>query len=277
MGKTKLFQHFVSQLHQLKGAPSFQSEIDRFLEVLRETDLPESMTNEKMAQIIDPVTQKEFLEFGEKGLQFSSQASELQKEIYFDFDEDPSYSRPNTRGKNDLLLKAIGFKNQPLRVLDLTAGLLRDSVFMAQSGCQVTSLERNFSLYLCLAWGIQRSESTVFQNINLLHRSAQEFLKTQNLIPYDVIYYDPMYPESKSAALPKKEIQFLRDLIGEDLDRDAVLQMILTSNVRSRVVMKRHPQDKMKKEKQKDYPGQQVVLFEGKAVVFEVFLPKTIS
>lgn len=274
MEKKKIFQHFVSQLHQLKGASSFQSEIDRFVEALKETDLPETMSEQKIALMIDPSTKKEILEFGEKGLQFSAEASSLQHALLFDFDEDSSYSRPNNRGKNDLLLKAIGYKNQPLRVLDLTAGLLRDSVFMAQAGCQVTSLERNFLLYLCLAWGMSRAEARVMQNIHLLHRSAYEFLQSQNLIPYDVIYYDPMYPESKSTALPKKEIQFLRDYIGEDKDRDETLQLILKSNVRSRVVVKRHPQDKMKKEKLKMTTNQQVVNFEGKAVVFEVFLPK---
>ena len=274
MEKKKIFHHFISQLHQLKGASTFQSEIDRFIEVLRETDLPESMTEEQVQMIVDQTTKNERLEFGVNGLQFSAAVTSLQHELFFDFDNDPSYARSNPRGKNDLLLKAIGYKNQPLRVLDLTAGLLRDSIFMAQAGCQVTSLERNFLLYLCLTWGLMKTNSSTVQNINLLHRSAEEFVKSQNLLPYEVIYYDPMYPESKSTALPKKEIQFLRDYIGEDRDRDDVLKLILASAVRSRVVVKRHPQDKAKKDKsnEKIFPGWQAICFEGKAVVFDVYI-----
>ncbi|MFN7904830.1 MAG: class I SAM-dependent methyltransferase [Pseudobdellovibrionaceae bacterium] len=271
MAKTTQFQHLVSQIHQLKGAQSFQTQINQFVQILSETHFADSVTPEEIELL-----KSEKIYFSEKGLQFSASASRLDSEIYFDFDNDVSYARSNPRGKNDLLLKAIGFKNQPLRVLDLTAGLLRDAIFMAQAGCQVTSLERDFLLYLCLSWGIMKSESPCVQSLNLLHRTAQEFLKKQSLLHYDVIYYDPMYPETKSSALPKKEIQFLRDHIGEDKDRDEMIQFILASNIRSRIVFKRHPgeKNKIKKEKPLAVTNQQIVLFEGKSVVFEVYISK---
>lgn len=264
------FQHFVSQLHQLPGAAQCQIRIEEFVSLLSETDLQESVT---AAEVEALKSGKIF--FKDQGLRFSEHASPLQAEIAFDFDEDPSYSRSNMRGKNDLLLKAIGFKNHPLRVLDLTAGLLRDSVFMSQAGCQVTSLERNFLLYLCLAWGLMLAQADFTRNLNLLYRSASDFLRTRNLLYYDVIYYDPMYPEMKSTALPKKEIQFLRELIGEDTDRDETLELILKSNIKSRVVVKKHPAEKKNLKKLKEFPpaNQQLISFEGKAVLFEVYIP----
>ncbi len=54
----------------------------------------------------------------------------------------------------------------------------------------------------------------------------------------DVIYLDPMYPLRKRVtALPSKDMQILRALVGDDLDFDALF--VVARRFADRVVVKR--------------------------------------
>jgi 16S rRNA (guanine1516-N2)-methyltransferase len=54
----------------------------------------------------------------------------------------------------------------------------------------------------------------------------------------DVIYLDPMYPVCKKQVLPKKNIQFLRKLIG--INNDAQYLLHIAKNLaKQRIVIKR--------------------------------------
>jgi len=54
----------------------------------------------------------------------------------------------------------------------------------------------------------------------------------------EVIYYDPMYPAKNKTALPSKEMQILRELIGVNEEEPEIIQKALSLNVK-RVVVKR--------------------------------------
>lgn len=57
----------------------------------------------------------------------------------------------------------------------------------------------------------------------------------------DVIYYDPMYPEklgSKKSALPRKEMQIFKQIVGEDHDSFEFISWA-KSIAKERVVVKR--------------------------------------
>ncbi|NLF24366.1 MAG: class I SAM-dependent methyltransferase, partial [Deltaproteobacteria bacterium] len=81
----------------------------------------------------------------------------------------------------------------------------------------------------------------------------------------DVIYLDPMFPESKSSALNKQTMRFCRDVAGDDLDAGELLEAALETGCK-RVVVKRM----LKAPFLGDKPGTQSLL--GKANRFDLYL-----
>ncbi len=161
--------------------------------------------------------------------------------LEIDFDKNKvDYHRKNI-SKKDILIRAVGFKSSLWRVLDLTAGLGIDAVHLASMGCQVTSLERNPVLWFLLRQAQLRTQRSEIKAIRFLSKDANDFLQ-ENLLEisneFDVIYYDPMYPEKKKSALPRKEMQAFRSLVGADQDAEKVIQAGLESGIR-RFVIKR--------------------------------------
>ena len=77
------------------------------------------------------------------------------RKFSIDFNHDPlNYQKKKLSLKSELISRALGAGANGLRLLDLTAGLGIDAVFLAQLGFQVTAIERNPLIYLCLenAW-----------------------------------------------------------------------------------------------------------------------------
>jgi 16S rRNA (guanine1516-N2)-methyltransferase len=69
-------------------------------------------------------------------------------------------------------------------------------------------------------------------SLNVLSRLSQADLKKQSF------YFDPMFPETKKDALPKKEMQIFRELVGLDLDSVDVVKRAAEVKV-ARLVIKR--------------------------------------
>lgn len=138
--------------------------------------------------------------------------------------------------KNEAIAKAIGIKSaQALKVLDCTAGIGRDGYLLAHLGCDVTMLERSPVMAILLDDALKRSG---LPNLKLIYQDAIAYLCSHPEKIYDVIYLDPMFPEKKKAALVKKEMQILQQLVGRDLDSDKLFQEALKS-AKKRVVVKR--------------------------------------
>lgn len=150
-------------------------------------------------------------------------------------------------GKSQDLAKAIGVGRGRVpypHVLDATAGLGRDAFVLASLGCQVHMLERHPFLAALLEDALSRAQAhtdtrATAHRLNLEQRDAFDVLAgLQSDVPsYDVIYVDPMYPESNKKALPKKNMQVLRGLLGGD-DATGLLEHALASRV-PRIVIKR--------------------------------------
>lgn len=146
-------------------------------------------------------------------------------------------------GKGQLIAKAVGLKKYPHpSVLDVTAGLGKDAFVLACLGCSVTMVERSNIIAALLRDGLLRLEcdpSSAEINLNLIEQDAIEYLKTlcEKTHP-DIIYLDPMFPEREKSALVKKEMRFLKEIVGDDPDADQLLAVALTK-ARKRVVVKR--------------------------------------
>ena len=82
--------------------------------------------------------------------------------------------------------------------------------------------------------------------------------------PVDVIYLDPMFPGEGRTALPKRELQLLRELTGDD-DGGAQLLALARTRARRRVVVKR-PLHAPALAADVD------LCFKGRAVRFDVYL-----
>ncbi|MCH9636951.1 MAG: class I SAM-dependent methyltransferase [Candidatus Rickettsiella isopodorum] len=149
------------------------------------------------------------------------------------------------QNQKQLLAKAIGLKpNFKPVVLDATAGFGCDSFVLAQLGCPVTLLERSSTIFLLLEDALKRAlnhPKFLPLSIKLIKTDALIYLKQISLCMHpspEIIYLDPMYPHSNKSALAKKEIRFLRLLVGDDNDASSLLKLAITY-AKQRVVVKR--------------------------------------
>lgn len=167
-------------------------------------------------------------------------------------------------GAGQLLARAVGVKklNKP-DVLDLSAGFGQDAFVLACLGCQVTMLERSPIMAVLLEDALRRLNDDSLM-LRLLKTNSLDYLNALSTLP-DVIYFDPMYPDTKNSALPKKEMRVLRELVGDDDDAVEVFQLAL-KKAKRRVVVKRPRLGDCISECAPD------VVFEGKSGRFDMYV-----
>lgn len=159
--------------------------------------------------------------------------------FFIDFNSEELRRRcAKAKPQNEAIAKAIGIKpQQQLTVIDATAGIGRDSLILSILGCNVTMLERSKILFALLQDALDRFYGDV--NLNLLNVDSCDYLQQLASADFpDVIYLDPMYPETKKSAKVKKEMQYLQLLIGKDQGSDKLLAKALQA-AKKRVVVKR--------------------------------------
>ncbi len=155
-----------------------------------------------------------------------------------------AYRLEHLQNQKQLLAKAIGLKiNVKPTVLDATAGLGSDGFILAQLGCTVTLLERSPVIFSLLHDGLNRALSHPKYSllpIKLVQTNSLTYLKKISASKQapEIIYLDPMYPHSSKSALAKKEMRFLRQLVGNDVDAADLLALALVG-AKQRVVVKR--------------------------------------
>ncbi|MGZ3690431.1 MAG: class I SAM-dependent methyltransferase [Pseudobdellovibrio sp.] len=145
-----------------------------------------------------------------------------------------NYHKKKSSIKNEIISKAMGAGKQGLNLLDLSAGLGIDAVFLSQLGFKVTAVERNPLIYLCLK---NAAEQVPDLKIKFVYSDSLSYLSEKN--DYDVVYFDPMFPEKSKSALPRQEMVFFKGLVGTDEDAAQVLQRALSLKKFKRVVVKR--------------------------------------
>jgi len=151
-----------------------------------------------------------------------------------------SYRR--LHGGGEAIAKACGMqKKRDITVLDATAGLGRDGFVLANLGASVTLVERNPAVAALLFDGLRRAALVpelhwVAERMQLLHLPAERALQAHAAV--DVVYLDPMFPPREKSALVKKEMRAFHDVVGNDVDADALLDPALQLATK-RVVVKR--------------------------------------
>lgn len=157
--------------------------------------------------------------------------------ISIDFDKDHINYKRKTKGKQDILFKALGSKAK--NVLDLSCGLAIDSVFLARNGYQVQSIERNTLVYFLIERAVEVSCDPIIQNIKFILADSKELVQSHfNMLnQFDVIYFDPMYPDRDKSALSKQEMELFKALVGSDADAKQIFEFIKVAG--PRIVVKR--------------------------------------
>ena len=167
--------------------------------------------------------------------------------VYAEFvDGAARHRREQGGGRGQPVAKAIGLKGHQgeMQVVDATAGLGRDAFVLASLGCRVTLIERSPAAAALLDDALMRAASSpdtmdIAARMTLVHADAIRWLGT--LAPEarpDVVYVDPMFPDTGKSAAAKKDMQAFQHVIGDDLDSSALLSAALLC-ARQRVVVKR--------------------------------------
>jgi hypothetical protein len=144
--------------------------------------------------------------------------------------------RPRLLRPTDTLPKAIGFP-RVRTVIDATVGLGRDALSLWQLGCMVTALERH---PLVSSLWQQVLALQPLPRFTFIGADAASWLAGQTLDSSTCILVDPMYPEHAAhrSAQPHKEMVMLRNVVGNDDDRDQLLAAARATA--ARVVLKGH-------------------------------------
>lgn len=175
------------------------------------------------------------------------------------------------RARQETLCKAVLGRHAPgnTRVLDATAGLGRDAALLASAGCKVVMLERHPLLFALLSDGLLRAQQQEYAARLLLRQcEARVFLCSDAAANYDVIYLDPMFADQSSKAAVKKELAWLRQILGPaDVDEGKQLLQLAREKAGRRVVVKRSAKaDTLGGEPPTASLG-------GKAVRFDIYTP----
>ena len=101
-------------------------------------------------------------------------------------------------------------------LIDAAAGLGNDGLLLAAAGFKVTLCEYNPVIAELLTDSLRRAAevpalASAVSNITVRTGDSIPFMKESGVRP-DVIYLDPMFPESGKNALIKKKFQLLRQL-----------------------------------------------------------------
>jgi 16S rRNA (guanine1516-N2)-methyltransferase len=134
--------------------------------------------------------------------------------------------------KQGALAQALGRKTRT--VVDATTGWGQDCLHIFRMGYEVLCMERSPVMAELLIDGFSRlAEQDWMRKIDLqpprlLTGNAIDLLATLEPQP-DCIYLDPMFPpKRKKSALAKKSMMVLRDLLGDDQDKEQLFAAAFT-------------------------------------------------
>ena len=161
------------------------------------------------------------------------------------------------------LARALGIKPgvRP-HVLDLTGGLLGDTLLMLAMGAEVTTLERHPVVSFLIKSALHAATHPLLKNLTFHSIDALTYLSSCG--EYEVIYFDPMFEDANHRTGAKKEMRIFREMVGNDADAVDVFAAARKKATR-RVVVKRprHSQTII---------SEQCLQYLGKATRYDTYL-----
>ncbi|SJM89167.1 class I SAM-dependent methyltransferase [Crenothrix polyspora] len=195
-----------------------------------------------LKQVDDPVKQEAFfLSWRDGCLKLLDKELLKKGGLTVEIEPRPGEQRSWPAPKDGALAQALGRKTKT--IVDATTGWGQDSLHIFRMGYDVTCMERSPIMTELLADGFTRlAQLDWMQRLQLippqlLTGNAIDLLASLDNAP-DCIYLDPMFPpKRKKSALAKKSMTVLRDLLGDDQDKDQLFAAALQATGR-RVVVK---------------------------------------
>jgi 16S rRNA (guanine1516-N2)-methyltransferase len=136
------------------------------------------------------------------------------------------------------------------------------------------ALERSKPLFEILQKALlgARSEAPADETLarfQIIFGDSIQFLQTPQFLEQEksdvALYLDPMFPEKKKSALPRKEMQIFRSVVGSDSDSAELFAAAMKSGA-SRVVVKRPL-------KAEPLAAGVKHVFEGRTVRYDLYVP----
>lgn len=144
--------------------------------------------------------------------------------LFVNIEPRPGEQRSWPAPKQGALAQAIGRKTKT--VLDATTGWGQDSLHIFRMGYDLRCIERSPVMFELLSDGFNRlAEQSWVKNLSLsvpelIFGNACHVLNSLDEKP-ECIFMDPMFPaKRKKSALAKKSMMILRDLLGDDEDKE---------------------------------------------------------
>lgn len=145
------------------------------------------------------------------------------RKLRIDFDATgPDYRRRALKGKAEIIARALGSGKGVRRVVDLSAGLGQDAVFLSQLGFEVTAVERHPVLEHLLNEANARTKRAELSSLRFVQGDSAAIFTRPDFDGFEAAYFDPMYPTKKKSALPRQEMVLFRGLVGTDGDAEKV-------------------------------------------------------
>lgn len=211
-----------------------------------------------------------FLSWREGCLSLLDRESIMKRGLTVDIGHRQGEQRSWPIAKSGALAQALGRKTRT--VVDATAGWGQDSLAMFRMGYEVSCVERSPIMAELLADGFSRlGKLDWMHQLNLappqlLTGNAIDILEQLPVQP-DCIYLDPMFPpKRKKSALAKKAIVALRDIVGDDADKEQLFATALKI-AGNRVVVKSPGYAE-------PLGGRPNEIFQGKLLRYDVYLRK---
>jgi 16S rRNA (guanine1516-N2)-methyltransferase len=166
----------------------------------------------------------------------------------------------------EVLARAVGIKSglRP-KILDLTGGLLGDTLLFLSFGCEVITLERHPIIQVLIKSALNNAKHPALERLTFFTKDAATFLKSSPAC--EIVYFDPMYEDANERALPKKEMRIFRHFVGGD--GDALEVFDLARNLTPKRLVFKRPRHSVTLAAKPD------IQFEGKATRYDVYLPIT--
>ncbi len=166
------------------------------------------------------------------------------KGLMVDFkDAFQSYRTQKLSPAKDLLSRALGFDDSK-KICDLTMGLAQDTAKLLYLGFTVTGVERDPIVAALVKNAMDRAiDEPAISRLSLHWGDQKDFLKRPEATLFDAYYLDPMFHHKRS-ALPKKDMQYLAEIVDESDDEDYRQVIETLQGWKKRLVIKRARQAK---------------------------------
>lgn len=196
-----------------------------------------------LALLATPPDRGFFLAVDDDGLSLRDGEQPANRLLHPAFD-DEEIERRLRGGRRSALARALGLHRRSRQsVFDATCGLGRDTAVLLGLGCQVRAAERHPLLQVLLEDALRRARQDCPRRLDgwqgLIHGDAAQWLDDQPVPVADIVYLDPMFGDDNRRALPKRTMQDLSAIVGEDTDTEKLFEVARRKAGR-RVVIKRH-------------------------------------